>query len=148
MVADGAAVEAATSQIWAIDRQGLVFDDIDDLRDFQVPYAKTRDELGVAAGERVGLIDAIKLASPTVLLGCSAVSGAFTREVVEAMTARCERPMIFPLSNPTSRMEAMPADLMQWSNGQALVATGSPVAPVEYEGISSSLGQATNGPGF
>jgi malate dehydrogenase (oxaloacetate-decarboxylating) len=98
----------------------------------------------VAAGERVGLIDAIKLASPTVLLGCSAVSGAFTREVVEAMTARCERPMIFPLSNPTSRMEAMPADLMQWSNGQALVATGSPVAPVEYEGTTYTIGQANN----
>jgi malate dehydrogenase (oxaloacetate-decarboxylating) len=144
MVADGAGVEAATSQIWAIDRQGLLFDDIDDLRDFQVPYAKNRDELGVAAGERVGLIDAIKLASPTVLLGCSAVSGAFTRGVVEAMTSRCERPMIFPLSNPTSRMEAMPADLVQWSNGKALVATGSPVAPVEYEGTTYTIGQANN----
>ncbi|MDT5173192.1 MAG: hypothetical protein QOG37_443 [Mycobacterium sp.] len=144
MVADGATIEAATSQIWAIDRQGLLFDDIEGLRDFQVPYAKNRDELGVAAGERVGLIDAIKLASPTVLLGCSAVSGAFTREVVEAMTAGCERPMIFPLSNPTSRMEAMPADLVQWSNGKALVATGSPVAPVEYEGTTYTIGQANN----
>jgi malate dehydrogenase (oxaloacetate-decarboxylating) len=144
MVADGAGIEAATSQIWAIDRPGLLFDDIDDLRDFQVPYAKNRDELGVAAGERVGLVDAIKLASPTVLLGCSAVSGAFTREVVEAMTAGCERPMIFPLSNPTSRMEAMPADLVQWSNGKALVATGSPVAPVEYEGTTYTIGQANN----
>ncbi|MDT5220358.1 MAG: hypothetical protein QOF15_2463, partial [Mycobacterium sp.] len=144
MVADGAGVEAATSQIWAIDRQGLLFDDIDDLRDFQVPYAKNRDELGVAAGERVGLIDAIKLASPSVLLGCSAVSGAFTREVVEPMTSGCERPMIFPLSNPTSRMEAMPADLVQWSNGKALVATGSPVAPVEYEGTTYTIGQANN----
>ena len=100
--------------------------------------------LGVAAGERVGLVDAIKLASPTVLLGCSAVSGAFTREVVEAMAAGCERPMIFPLSNPTSRMEAMPADLVQWSNGKALVATGSPVAPVEYEGTTYTIGQANN----
>jgi malate dehydrogenase (oxaloacetate-decarboxylating) len=144
MVADGAGIEAATSQIWAIDRPGLLFDDIDDLRDFQVPYAKNRDELGVAAGERVGLVDAIKLASPTVLLGCSAVSGAFTREVVEAMTAGCERPMIFPLSNPTSRMEAMPADLVQWSNGKALIATGSPVAPVEYEGTAYTIGQANN----
>jgi malate dehydrogenase (oxaloacetate-decarboxylating) len=144
MVADGADIDAATSQIWAIDRQGLLFDDVDDLRDFQEPYAKNRDELGVAAGERVGLVDAIKLASPTVLLGCSAVSGAFTREVVEAMTAGCERPMIFPLSNPTSRMEAMPADLVQWSNGKALVATGSPVAPVEYEGTTYTIGQANN----
>ena len=144
MVADGATVEQATSQIWPIDRPGLLFDDMDDLRDFQVPYAKNRQQLGVAAGERVGLVDAIKLASPTILLGSSAVSGAFTREVVEAMTACCERPMIFPLSNPTSRMEAMPADVLEWSNGRALIATGSPVAPVEYGDTTYTIGQANN----
>jgi malate dehydrogenase (oxaloacetate-decarboxylating) len=144
MVDDGATVEQATSQIWAIDKQGLLFDDMDDLRDFQVPYAKNRQRLGVAAGERVGLVDAIKLASPTILLGCSTVFGAFTREVVEAMTASCERPMIFPLSNPTSRMEAMPADVVEWSNGKALVATGTPAAPVEYNGVTYTIGQSNN----
>ncbi|OBK22741.1 NAD-dependent malic enzyme [Mycobacterium asiaticum] len=144
MVADGASVEQATSQIWPIDRQGLLFDDMDDLRDFQVPYAKNRESLGVPAMERVDLLDAVKLASPTLLLGCSAVFGAFTREVVEEMAARCERPMIFPLSNPTSRMEAMPADLVQWSHGNALVATGSPVAPVEHEGTTYTIAQANN----
>ncbi len=144
MVADGATVEQAASQIWPIDKQGLLFDDMEDLRDFQVPYAKNRHQLGVAAGDRVGLVDAIKLASPTILLGCSTVFGAFTREVVEAMTASCERPMIFPLSNPTSRMEAMPADVLEWSNGRALVATGSPAAPVEYNGTTYTIGQANN----
>jgi malate dehydrogenase (oxaloacetate-decarboxylating) len=144
MVDDGATVEQATSQIWPIDRQGLLFDDMDDLRDFQVPYAKNRQQLGVAAGERVGLVDAIKLASPTLLLGSSTVFGAFTQEVVQAMTASCERPMIFPLSNPTSRMEAMPADVLEWSNGRALVTTGTPVAPVEYNGVSYTIGQANN----
>lgn len=144
MVADGATVEQARSQIWPIDRQGLLFDDMDDLRAFQVPYAKNRRQLGVADGDRVGLIDAIQLASPTVLLGSSTVSGAFTREVVEAMTAACEQPMIFPLSNPTSRMEAMPADLVQWSAGKALVTTGTPVPPVEYDGITYTIGQANN----
>lgn len=144
MVADGATVEQARSQIWPIDRQGLLFDDMDDLRAFQVPYAKNRRQLGVADGDRVGLIDAIRLASPTVLLGSSTVSGAFTREVVEAMTASCEQPMIFPLSNPTSRMEAMPADLVQWSAGKALVTTGTPVPPVEYDGITYTIGQANN----
>lgn len=144
MVADGASVEQATSQIWAIDKQGLLFDDMADLRDFQVPYAKSRSRLGVRAAARVGLIDAIKLASPTVLLGASTVSGAFTQEVVEAMTACCQRPMIFPLSNPTSRMEAMPADVLTWSNGKALVATGTPVAPVEYNGTTYTIGQANN----
>ena len=144
MIADGATAEQAAAQIWPIDRQGLLFDDMDDLRDFQVPYAKNRDQLGVAAGERVELIDAIKMASPTILFGTSTVSGAFTREVIEAMTASCERPMIFPLSNPTSRMEAMPADLLDWSNGKALVATGSPAGPVEYDGIAYTIGQANN----
>src|ERR1700732_2415148 len=144
MVADGATVEQATSRIWPIDKQGLLFDDMDDLRDFQLPYAKKRQQLGVAAEERVGLIDAIKMASPTILFGCSTVSGAFTQEVVEAMTACCESPMIFPLSNPTSRMEAMPADVLEWSNGRALVATGTPAAPVEYNGVTYTIGQSNN----
>jgi malate dehydrogenase (oxaloacetate-decarboxylating) len=144
MVDDGASVEQATSQIWPIDRQGLLFDDMDDLRDFQVPYAKNRRQLGVATGERVGLVDAIKLAAPTILLGSSTVFGAFTQEVVEAMTASCERPMIFPLSNPTSRMEAMPADVLEWSSGKALITTGTPVAPLEYEGVTYTIGQANN----
>ncbi len=144
MVANGATLEAAASQIWPIDKQGLLFDDMDDLRDFQVPYAKNRHELGVAAGERVGLVDAIKLASPTILLGSSTVFGAFTQKVVEAMTASCKRPMIFPLSNPTSRMEAMPADILEWSNGRALITTGTPVPPVDHNGITYSIGQANN----
>ncbi|ETW25703.1 malate oxidoreductase [NAD], partial [Mycobacterium gastri 'Wayne'] len=144
MVADGATVEQATSQIWAIDKQGLLFDDMEGLREFQVPYAKNRNRLGVQPAARIGLVDAIKLASPTVLLGSSTVSGAFTQEVVEAMTASCERPMIFPLSNPTSRMEAMPADVLTWSNGKALVATGTPVAPVEHHQTTYTIGQANN----
>src|SRR5947209_3975064 len=144
MIADGATPERATSQIWPIDRQGLLFDDMDDLCGFQAPYAKNRRELGVGTGDRVGLVDAIKLASPTILLGSSTVLGAFDQEVVEAMTASCERPMIFPLSNPTSRMEAMPADLLQWSDGKALITTGSPVAPVEYQGTIYTIGQANN----
>jgi len=144
MVADGATVEAATSQIWPIDRQGLLFNDMDDLRDFQVPYAKNRQVLGVDAGHRVDLVEAIKVASPTILLGTSTVPAAFTREVVEAMAASTERPLIFPLSNPTSRMEAIPADVLAWSLGKALVATGSPAAPVEYAGTFYRIGQANN----
>jgi malate dehydrogenase (oxaloacetate-decarboxylating) len=144
MVADGATVEQATSQIWPVDKQGLLFDDMDDLRDFQIPYAKNRKQLGVAAENRMGLVDTIKMASPTILLGCSTVHGAFTREVIQAMAASTERPLIFPISNPTSRMEAMPADVIAWSDGKALVATGSPVAPVEYDGTTYTIGQANN----
>jgi malate dehydrogenase (oxaloacetate-decarboxylating) len=98
----------------------------------------------VAAGQRVGLLDAIKMASPTMLLGTSTVHGAFTREVIEAMAASAERPLIFPISNPTPLMEAMPADVLAWSNGKALVATGSPIDPVTYNGITHTIGQANN----
>ena len=117
---------------------------MDDLRDFQVPYAKNRRQLGMDAGDRMGLLGTIKMASPTVLVGCSSVPGAFTREVIEAMAAATERPLIFPISNPTSRMEAMPADVIGWSDGKALVATGGPVAPVEYNGTTYTIGQANN----
>lgn len=144
MVADGAGAEQARSQIWAIDKQGLLFDDMDGLHDYQLPYAKSRRGLGVPAGVRIGLVEAITMAAPTILLGCSAVHGAFTREVIEAMTASAERPLICPLSNPTSRMEAMPADVLEWSQGKALVATGSPVPPVRYAGRTHTIGQANN----
>ena len=144
MVADGATVEQANAQIWPIASRGLLFDDMERLRDFQMPYAKNRGELGVPDGARVGLVDAIKMASPTMLLGCSTVYGAFTREVIEAMVASTERPLIFPISNPTSRMEARPADVVQWSKGMALVATGSPVPPVQYHRITYTIAQANN----
>jgi malate dehydrogenase (oxaloacetate-decarboxylating) len=144
MVADGASVEQAVAQIWPVDRPGLLFDDMDDLHAFQIPYAKNRGRLGVNAGARVDLVEAITMASPTMLLGCSAVFGAFGREVIEAMLASTERPLIFPLSNPTSRMEAMPADVIAWSDSKALVATGSPVAPVEYNGTTYTIGQSNN----
>jgi malate dehydrogenase (oxaloacetate-decarboxylating) len=144
MVADGVSPEQAYAQIWPVDRQGLLFDDMDDLREFQVPYAKNRAQLGIGAGEQVDLLGVIKMASPTILLGSSTVYGAFTRQVVEAMADSTERPLIFPLSNPTSRMEAMPADILAWSKGKALVATGSPVAPVQLDGVTYTIGQANN----
>jgi malate dehydrogenase (oxaloacetate-decarboxylating) len=144
MVADGTTVEQAAAQIWPIDKQGLLFDDMDDLLDFQVPYAKNRQRLGVTGGEQVGLMDSVKMASPTILLGCSSVPGAFTREVIEAMAACTERPLIFPISNPTRLMEAMPDDVIAWSDGKALVATGSPIAPVQYDGTTYTIGQANN----
>jgi malate dehydrogenase (oxaloacetate-decarboxylating) len=144
IVADGATEEQAAAQIWPIDKQGLLFDDMDDLRDFQKPYAKSRKQLGVPAGDRMGLVDTIKMASPTILLGCSTVHGAFTREVIQAMAVSTERPLIFPISNPTSLMEAMPADVIAWSGGNALVATGSPIAPVQYNGTAYTIGQANN----
>ncbi|MBS1693218.1 MAG: NAD-dependent malic enzyme [Actinobacteria bacterium] len=144
MIADGATAEQAAAQIWPIDTQGLLFDDMDDLRSYQVPYAKNRERLGIAPGQRVRLLDTIAMASPTFLLGAASAAGAFTREVVEAMAAATERPLIFPISNPISKMEAIPADILEWSGGRALVATGSAFAPVERNGLTHTIGQANN----
>ena len=144
MIADGATADKADGQIWPVDKQGLLFDDMDDLRDFQQPYAKNRQQLNIPSGERVGLVDVIKMASPTILLGTSTAHGAFTQDVIEAMAAAAERPMVFPISNPTSRIEAMPADVLAWSHGAALVATGIPVDPVTYGGNRYTIGQANN----
>jgi malate dehydrogenase (oxaloacetate-decarboxylating) len=144
MVADGATREQAVAQIWLVDKQGLLFDDTDELRNFQTTYAKNRSTLAVPAGETVGLVETITMASPTILLGTSTVHGAFTREVVEAMAAATPRPVILPISNPNSKIEAMPADVLAWSKGAALVATGIPVAPIEYAGTTYAIGQANN----
>src|SRR6202042_3703066 len=115
------------------------------LRDYQRPYARTPEEVkGWATGGAISLLDAVQQVRPTILLGTSTAHGAFTREVIETMSAGVERPIVFPISNPTSRIEAMPADVIAWSKGKALVATGIPVPPVEYEGVTYQIGQANN----
>jgi malate dehydrogenase (oxaloacetate-decarboxylating) len=146
MVRDGATEEQATAQVWLVDKQGLLTSDMPGLRDYQQPYARNPEEVkGWAAdGGAISLLDAVRHVHPTILLGTSTAHGAFTREVIEAMSAGVERPVVFPISNPTSRIEAMPADVIAWSKGKALVATGIPVAPVEYEGVTYQIGQANN----
>jgi malate dehydrogenase (oxaloacetate-decarboxylating) len=144
IVAVGATVEDAVSRIWLVDKEGLIFDDMDDLHEAQTIYAKSRSALGIPSGRRVGLLDTVELASPTILLGTSTVHGAFTRDVIEAMTAGTPRPLILPISNPTSKIEAMPADLLAWSKGSALIATGIPIAPIHYAGKTYAIGQANN----
>jgi malate dehydrogenase (oxaloacetate-decarboxylating) len=146
MVRDGATKEQATAQVWLVDKQGLLTSDMPDLRDFQRPYARKPSEVqGWAGGGRaISLLDAVRHVKPTILLGTSTVHGAFTREVIEAMSAGVDRPIVFPISNPTSRIEAMPADVIAWSKGKALVAVGIPVAPVEYGGVTYQIGQANN----
>jgi malate dehydrogenase (oxaloacetate-decarboxylating) len=128
-----------------VDKQGLLTSDMSDLRDYQRPYARTPQEVeGWTAGGAISLLDAVRHVCPTILLGTSTVHGAFTREVIETMSAGVERPIVFPISNPTSRIEAMPADVIAWSKGKALVAVGIPVGPVEYEGVTYQIGQANN----
>lgn len=147
MVRDGATPEHATAQVWLIDRQGLLTENMADLRDFQKPYARRAGEVsgwGNRTNGTVSLLDTVRNVGPTILLGTSTAHGAFTRDVIEAMSAKVDRPIIFPLSNPTSRIEAMPADIIPWSKGKALVATGIPVGPVEYGGVTYTIGQANN----
>jgi malate dehydrogenase (oxaloacetate-decarboxylating) len=146
MVRAGATPEQATAQVWLVDKQGLLTSDMPGLRDYQQPYARNPEEVkGWAAdGGAISLLDAVRHVHPTILLGTSTAHGAFTREVIEAMSAGVERPVVFPISNPTSRIEAMPADVIAWSKGKALVATGIPVAPVDYEGVTYQIGQANN----
>jgi malate dehydrogenase (oxaloacetate-decarboxylating) len=145
MVRGGASPQQATSQVWLIDKQGLLTSDMTGLRDFQQPYARDPAQVkSWTSGGPAGLLDTVKNAAPTILLGTSTVHGAFTREVIEAMSAAVQRPIVFPISNPTSRIEAMPADVIAWSNGTALVATGIPVAPVEFQGVTYQIGQANN----
>ncbi|MEV6233235.1 NAD-dependent malic enzyme [Saccharopolyspora shandongensis] len=145
MARDGLDRETAIRRIWAVDRQGLLTDDLSDLRDFQVPYARPASE--VADWRRdggVGLAEVVARVRPTMLVGTSTAHGAFTEDVVQEMTAHVQRPIIFPLSNPTERIEAMPADVIRWSGGKALVCTGIPVHPVTYRGTTYAIGQANN----
>src|SRR5215475_12376692 len=145
MIRDGASDGQATAQVWLIDKQGLLTRDMNDLRDFQQPYARDPAEVsGWGKGRAISLLDVVSKVKPTILLGTSTVHGAFTRDVVEAMSAGVDRPIIFPISNPTSRIEAMPSDIITWSSGTALVATGLPIPPFQYRGVTYSFGQANN----
>ena len=146
MIRGGASGARATAQVWLVDKQGLLTSDMTGLRDYQEPYARDPAEVkGWASGDRgISLLDTVRHVAPTILLGTSTVHGAFTREVIEAMSAGVERPVVFPISNPTSRIEAMPADVIAWSQGKALVATGIPVPPVDYGGVRYQIGQANN----
>jgi malate dehydrogenase (oxaloacetate-decarboxylating) len=118
-----------------------------DLHPTQQPFVKKRETVAgwkLAQPDRIGLLDVIHNAKPTVVIGVSGQPGVFTEEMVRAMTTYCERPIIFPLSNPTSRSEATPQDLLKWSNGAAVVGTGSPFPPVSINGRSIPIDQTNN----
>jgi malate dehydrogenase (oxaloacetate-decarboxylating) len=171
MTRDGLTEQEATRRIWIVDLPGLLTDDMDDgMLDYQHPYARPAEEaadwaktpvdIDPSAATRwpemaalrharassgiITLQTVIEQVKPTILVGCSTSHGAFTRQVVEAMCAGVERPVIFPISNPTSNIEALPADIIPWSKGQAVVATGLPWQPVDYAGVSYQFAQANN----
>jgi malate dehydrogenase (oxaloacetate-decarboxylating) len=147
MVREGLSHEEATRRFWALGRSGIVADDrLEKLYDFQVPYARPWNEVKdwASPGSWPGLADVVRHVRPTMLIGTSTQAGAFTESIVRDMAAHCDRPIVMPLSNPTSKAEALPADVLAWTGGRALVATGSPFAPVELDGVTYSIAQANN----
>ncbi|MCE8050643.1 NAD-dependent malic enzyme [Halomonas daqingensis] len=142
MQAEGLSEKEARRRVFMVDREGLVTSDQEWLRDFQRRLA--HDPALVEAWQDQSLLEVARHIKPTVLIGVSGQPGLFSEEVIRAMHAGCERPVIMPLSNPTSRVEAVPADVIEWTNGQALVATGSPFPPVEYEGKIYPIAQCNN----
>jgi len=147
MVHAGTAEQDARSRLWLIDVKGLLTDERSDLEPYQLKYAQPAGRLSAWSLEvpgRISLIDVIRNARPSVLIGVSAQPGAFDEGVVRMMADYCERPIIFPLSNPTSKSEATPSDLIEWTGGLALVATGSPFPPVTYDGRVIQIGQCNN----
>jgi malate dehydrogenase (oxaloacetate-decarboxylating) len=145
---DGLDEDEATRCFWCVDKQGLLVDDMGDLRDFQVPYARPRSEVSDwKADERDGsisLAEVVAQVHPTMIVGTSTKGGAFTQEILKDMATNVERPMVFALSNPTERIEAVPADIIKWTDGRGLVGTGTPWGPVPYKGVDYQIGQANN----
>jgi malate dehydrogenase (oxaloacetate-decarboxylating) len=145
MISDGLADAQARSQIFVVDRSGLLTADRKDLDPAQRRLAQPVDVVTTSDPERYpGLLDVVRAARPTALIGLSTATGAFTEDVVGAMAAGTPRPIIMPLSNPTSRSEARPQDLADWTNGQALVATGSPFPAVRIGAVEVSVAQCNN----
>ena len=145
MVRDGLSEDEAMRRFWCVDRQGLLVDDIDSLRDFQTTYARPRSEVADwGADGTIGLVEVVEKVHPTIIVGTSTVGGAFTEQVIRAMAKGVERPLIFPLSNPTERIEAVPADVIHWTDGRGLIGTGTPWPPVPYKGTNYRIGQANN----
>jgi malate dehydrogenase (oxaloacetate-decarboxylating) len=147
MVDEGLSEAEARANLFLIDRPGLLHDGLEGLQSFQRKLAQPQDRVApwrAAEGLPIRLLDVVKNARPTILIGTSGQPGTFTEEVVRAMAAYAARPIIFPLSNPTSRAEATPADLIAWTEGRAVVATGSPFEPVAHGGRRYPIAQCNN----
>ena len=143
MVTEGVPEEEAYKRFFMVDKQGLLFDDMDDLTPQQKPFAKKRSDYP-NADKLTDLLEVVKTVKPTILVGTSTKPNTFTKEIVEEMCKITERPMIFPLSNPTVLAEASAKDLITWSDGKAFVATGIPADTVSYKGVDYVIGQANN----
>jgi malate dehydrogenase (oxaloacetate-decarboxylating) len=148
LVAEGLSEAEARSRFWLVDINGLLHSQRTDLSAEQQIYAQPAERVAnfprTQAGGRIGLADVIKQIDATILIGLSTVSGAFSEPIVREMARKCERPIILPLSNPTSKSEAVPEDLLHWTEGRALIAAGSPFANVNYKGREIRIAQCNN----
>ncbi|MBL4647462.1 MAG: NAD-dependent malic enzyme [Gammaproteobacteria bacterium] len=147
MIRQGLTAEQASRQFYVIDRQGLLIDDMHTLTSTQKKYARNRNEIAqwhVADAQCISLGETIQHAKPTVLIGCSTQAGAFSEDIIRTMAERVERPIILPLSNPTEKCEATPADILEWTHGKALIATGSPFDAVNFQGVKRVIAQCNN----
>lgn len=146
MVAEGLSDAEARERVFMVDRFGLITENQPNLLDFQRKLAQKPEAVAswAQADEMISLLDVVKHAKPTVLIGVSGQPGLFTEEIIRTLAANCERPIVLPLSNPTSRVEAVPADILNWTDGKALIATGSPFAPVNYQGKLYNICQCNN----
>ncbi|MCT0200546.1 oxaloacetate-decarboxylating malate dehydrogenase [Synechococcus sp. CS-1325] len=143
----GLSEQQARGRLWLIDREGLLLEGQTIASPLAARFARSTEEVSGFerdADGRIGLLEVVSQVRPTVLIGTSTVAGAFSRAVVERMAAAVEKPIILPLSNPTQLAEATPADLLAWTGGRALVATGSPFAPVLVDGLERRIGQCNN----
>lgn len=143
LVRNGLSREEAKKHFYLVDKQGLLFEDTEGLTQAQKPFVRKRSEFE-NADELTDLETIVKTIHPTVMIGTSKQPGAFTETIVKEMAAHTERPIIFPISNPTKLLEAKAEDIIKWTDGKALVATGIPSAPVEYNGVTYTIGQANN----
>ena len=143
MLQQGLSENEARSRFYLVDKQGLLFDDMDDLTPEQRPFARKRVEF-TNANELTNLEAAVKAVKPTILVGTSTQPNTFTETIVKEMASYTARPIIFPLSNPTKLAEATAENLIKWTDGKALIATGIPADPVEYKGVTYEIGQANN----
>ncbi|MFI0816448.1 NAD-dependent malic enzyme [Streptomyces sp. NPDC021098] len=148
LIADGLGPQEASDRFWCVDRYGLITDDAEGLDHHRRRYARrAADVADWHRDEQVGgiaLTEVVRRARPTILIGTSGQGGAFTEEIVREMAAHTERPVILPMSNPTPLAEATPENLVRWTGGRALIATGSPFPPVTHDGVTHVIGQANN----
>ncbi len=147
MIKEGLSILDASKRFWCVDQHGLLITGMDQpLRDYQAPYARLAHECSgwKSNGEQIELAEVVRRVKPTMLIGASTEAGSFTEAIVREMAAQTARPIIFALSTPANRSEAVPADLIAWTDGRALIATGSSFAPVTHKGVTYVLAQISN----